>query len=426
MSSATSAQQFITKLMTSPQNRALVMESDTIRGLLDFARQLQPGDPKHVEYRGKISHILFVRVQTLIPAATMFDPIFLSAAVEMTTICKNKQWVGIPNWQNIKEDDPRIENHPLVHKTWYVRADQQMLQALPEGPLLLADPPIATADDVSLLSGNASVASSAVSERQLRVFGPKSQAHAKENVEEEGALPTDQSMDRSNHRVSKKRGINESEPSTLLTGGVKDGSHKRICANNKSNTVNKMGGGVSKGVMYVQHPEAKTKAPTGLSSKAVGSSASALTTRSRTLSATDPCHRCAREGKICMRATGKTGLLLVCTACKQLKKKCELDIKQPTRQRGKSDVRGGPHYRLSERVKARKMTTRRMGTSVVQRRPHRVVMSYVSVPQLAISAPNPATVELGSVKKKMNNMEGVINLLHREIQTLRTLIDASN
>lgn len=58
MSSATSAQQFITQLMTSPQNRALAMEADTIRGLLGFARQLQPGDPKHVEYRGKIGHIL--------------------------------------------------------------------------------------------------------------------------------------------------------------------------------------------------------------------------------------------------------------------------------------------------------------------------------------------------------------------------------
>jgi hypothetical protein len=58
MSSATSAQQFITQLMTSPQNRALAMEADTIRGLLGFARQLQPGDPRHVEYRGKIGQIL--------------------------------------------------------------------------------------------------------------------------------------------------------------------------------------------------------------------------------------------------------------------------------------------------------------------------------------------------------------------------------
>ncbi|KAG2348334.1 hypothetical protein BDR05DRAFT_512672 [Suillus weaverae] len=241
MSSATSAQQFITKLMTSPQNRALAMEADTIRGLLGFARQLQRGDPKHVEYRGKIGHILFVRVQTLIPAATMFDPIFLSAAIEITTVCKNKQWVGIPNWQNIREDDPRIKTHPLVQKTWYVHPNQQMSQALPEGPLLVADPPAMTADDIPLLVYNTSMAG-AGGKRQLRVFGPKSQAHAKENAEdaeEEEALPTDQSRDRSNYQAM---------------GG---GSHKRICEGTRSNTVKMMGEGVSEGVIYVQHPEAK-------------------------------------------------------------------------------------------------------------------------------------------------------------------------
>ncbi|KAG1868898.1 hypothetical protein C8R48DRAFT_671455 [Suillus tomentosus] len=364
MSSGTSAQQFITKLMTSPQNRALAMEADTVRGLLGFARQLQPGDPKHVEYRGKISQILFVRVQTLIPAATMFDPIFLSAAVEITTVCQNKQWVGIPNWQNIREDDPRIANHPLIHKTWYVHPDQQMLQALPEGVLLLADPPTA-ADDIPLIADNTSVASSAVSERRLRAFGPKSQSRADENDEEEETLSTDQSKGLSNHRGSKKRG---SESQTSLAGGMRDGTHKRICADTKSNTVTKMGERVSKGVIYVQHPGAKTAS----SLKANGNSANTLTTRPSTVSATDPCPRCAREGKICMRARGKTGLLLVCTACKQLKKKCELDVNQPTKKRGKSGFRGGLHSRSSERVKARKMSTRRMGTSVVQRKQPRV------------------------------------------------------
>ncbi|KAG1899992.1 uncharacterized protein F5891DRAFT_1173344 [Suillus fuscotomentosus] len=422
MSSGTSAQQFITKLMTSPQNRALAMEADTVRGLLGFARQLQPGDPKHVEYRGKISQILFVRVQTLIPAATMFDPIFLSAAVEITTVCQNKQWVGIPNWQNIREDDPRIANHPLIHKTWYVHPDQQMLQALPEGVLLLADPPTA-ADDVPLITDNTSVASSAVSERRLRAFGPKSQSRADENDEEEETLSTDQSKGLSNHRGSKKRG---SESQTSLAGGMRDGAHKRICADTKSNTVTKMGERVSKGVIYVQHPGAKTKTPTALSLKANDNSANTLTTRPGTVSATDPCPRCAREGKICRRARGKTGLLLVCTACKQLKKKCELDVNQLTKQRGKSGFRGGLHSRSSERVKARKMSTRRMGTSVVQRKQPRVVMSYVSVPQLPISAPDSTTVRLSNVKRKMSSMESVIDLLHHEIQTLRTIIDASN
>lgn len=422
MSSGTSAQQFITKLMTSPQNRALAMEADTVRGLLGFARQLQPGDPKHVEYRGKISQILFVRVQTLIPAATMFDPIFLSAAVEITTVCQNKQWVGIPNWQNIREDDPRIANHPLIHKTWYVHPDQQMLQALPEGVLLLADPPTA-AGDVPLIADNTSVASSTVSERRLRAFGPKSQSRADENDEEEETLSTDQSKGLSNHRGSKKRG---SESQIPLAGGMRDGAHKRICADTKSNTVTKMGERVSKGVIYVQHPGAKTKTSTALSLKANGNSANALTTRPGTVSATDPCPRCAREGKICMRARGKTGLLLVCTACKQLKKKCELDVNQPTKKRGKSGFRGGLHSRSSERVKARKMSTRRMGTSVVQRKQPRVVMSYVSVPQLPISAPDSTTVRLSNVKRKMSSMESVIDLLHHEIQTLRTIIDASN
>lgn len=54
------------------------------------------------------------------------------------------------------------------------------------------------------------------------------------------------------------------------------------------------------------------------------------------------------------------------------------------------------------------------------------VMSYVSVPQLPISAPDSKTVKLSNVKRKMSSMEGVIDLLHREIQTLRTIIDASN
>jgi len=67
-----------------------------------------------------------------------------------------------------------------------------------------------------------------------------------------------------------------------------------------------------------------------------------------------------------------------------------------------------------------------MGTSVVQRKQPRVVMSYVSVPQLPISAPDSKTVKLSNVKRKMSSMEGVIDLLHREIQTLRTIIDASN
>ncbi|KAG1819760.1 uncharacterized protein BJ212DRAFT_1342858 [Suillus subaureus] len=428
MSSAASAQQFVTKLMTSSQNRALAMEADTIRGLLGFARQLQPGDPKHVEYRGKIGHILFFRVQNLISAATMFDPIFLSAAVEITTVCKNKQWVGIPNWQDIREDDPRIEKHPLINKTWYVHPNQQMLQAFPEGAILVAEPPAATADDIPLLTDNASVASGAIDKRQLRVFGPKSQAHAKENADEDGALPTDQSRGRSNHRVSKKRGINESESRTPLAGAMRGGSYKRICADTRSNTVNKMGEGASKGVIYVQHPEAKTKTPTGLSLKAAGSSANPLTARSGAVSVAGPCPRCVREGKTCMRARGKTGLLLVCTACKRLKKKCELDVNQPTRQRRKSGVQGSPHPRLSERIKARKMkmSIRRMGTSVVQRRPPRVVMSYVSVPQLPIPAPESTIVQLRSVKRKMSSMEGVIDLLHREMETLRTILDTAN
>lgn len=426
MSPATSAQQFIMKLMTSSQNRALAMEADTIRGLLGFARQLQPGDPKHVEYREKIGHILFFRVQNLVSAATMFDPIFLSAAVEMTTVCENKQWVGIPNWQEIREDDPRIEKHPLINRTWYVHPNQQTLQAFSEGPLLLAEPPTATADDIPLLTDNTSVVSGAISKRQLRVFGPKSQAHAKENAEEEGVLPIDQSRGQSNHRGSKKRGISESESQTPLAGATGGASHKRICADTRSNTVNQMGEGVSKGVIYVQHPGAKTKTSTGLSLKAAGSSANLLTARPGAVSLAGPCPRCVREGTTCMRARGKTGLLLVCTACKQLKKKCELDVNQPTRQRGKLGVRGGPQPRSSERVKARKMSTRRMGTSVVQRRPPRVVMSYVSVPQLPISAPESTTVKLRSMKRKMSSMEGVIDLLHREMETLRTIIDASS
>ncbi|KIK47720.1 hypothetical protein CY34DRAFT_192077 [Suillus luteus UH-Slu-Lm8-n1] len=425
MSSATSAQQFITQLMTSPQNRALAMEADTIRGLLGFARQLQPGDPKHVEYRGKIGHILFVRVQTLIPAATMFDPIFLSAAVEITTVCKNKQWVGIPNWQNIREDDPRIEKHPLIQKTWYIHPDHQILQALPEGALLIADPPATSADDVHSLIVNTSVASSASGERRLRVFGPKSQAHAKENAEEE-ALPTDHTRGRSSHRGSKKRDISESGSRPPLAGAMGGGSHKRVRADTVSNTVNKMGKGVSKGVIYVQHPEAKTKTPAASSLKVVDSSANPLAERSGAVSAAGPCPRCAREGKTCMRARGKTGLLLVCTACKQLKKRCELGVNKPGRQRGKPGVRGGLHFRSSERVKARKMSTRRMGTSVVQRRPPRVVMSYVSVPQLPTPAPESPAVNLRSVKRKMSSMEGVIDLLHREMETLRTIIDASS
>ncbi|KAG1778413.1 hypothetical protein EV702DRAFT_179911 [Suillus placidus] len=202
----------------------------------------------------------FVRVQTLIPAATMFDPIFLSAAIEITTVCKNKQWVGIPNWQNIREDDPRIKTHPLVQKTWYVHPNQQMSQALPEGPLLVADPPAMTADEIPLLVYNTSVASGAGGKRQLRVFGPKSQAHVKENAEdaeEEEVLPTDQSRGRSNSRGSKKRGTSESESRTPLTEVMGGGSHKRICAGTRSNAVRMMGEGVSESVIYVQRPEAK-------------------------------------------------------------------------------------------------------------------------------------------------------------------------
>ncbi|KAG1856655.1 hypothetical protein DFJ58DRAFT_337790 [Suillus subalutaceus] len=301
-----------------------------------------------------------------------------------------------------------------------------MLQGFPEGALLVAEPPAATADDISLLTDNTSVASGAIGKRQLRVFGPKSQAHAKENAEEEGALPTDQSRGRSNHRGSKKRGITESESRTPLAGAMGAGSHKRIRADTRSNTVNEMGESVSQGVIHVQHPKAKTKTPTGLSLKAVSSSANLLTARSGAVNAAGSCPRCVREGKTCMRARGKTGLLLVCTACRRLKKKCELDVNQPTMQRGKSGVRGDPHLRSSERVKARKMSTRRMGTSVLQRTPPRVVMSYVSVPQLPISAPESTTVKLRSVKRKMSSMEGVIDLLHREMETLRTIIDASS
>ncbi|KAG1768951.1 hypothetical protein EDD22DRAFT_870106 [Suillus occidentalis] len=389
MSSATSAQQFITQLMTSPQNRALAMEADTIRGLLGFARQLQPGDPKHVEYRGKIGHILFVRVQSLIPAATMFDPIFLSAAVEITTVCKNKQWVGIPDWQNIREDDPRIEKHPLIQKTWYIHPNHQMLQAIPEGALLIADPPATSADDVPSLTDNTSVASNASGERRLRVFGPKSQAHVKENAEEE-ALHTDHTRGRS---------IRITTPACRGCGGW---------------------------VAQTNGKGFQTKTPTASSLKAVDSSANPLAERSGAVSAAGPCPRCAREGKTCMRARGKTGLLLVCTACKQLKKRCELGVNKPGRQRGKSGVRGGLHYRSSERVKARKMSTRRMGTSVVQRRPPRVVMSYVSVPRLPTPAPESPAVNLRNVKRKMSSMEGVIDLLHREMETLRTIIDASS
>lgn len=132
-----------------------------------------------------------------------------------------------------------------------------MLQALPEGALLIADPPATTDDDVPLLADNPSVASGAIGERQRRVFGPKSQAHAKENAEEEGALPTDHTRGRSNHRGSKKRGNSESGSRPPLTGVMGGGSHKRVRADTKSDTVKKMGEGMSKGVIYVQHPEAK-------------------------------------------------------------------------------------------------------------------------------------------------------------------------
>jgi hypothetical protein len=53
-------------------------------------------------------------------------------------------------------------------------------------------------------------------------------------------------------------------------------------------------------------------------------------------------------------------------------------------------------------------------------------MSYVSVPRLPISDPESPVVKLRSVKRKMSSMEGVIDLLHREMETLRMLIDASN
>ncbi|KAG1725860.1 hypothetical protein EDB19DRAFT_254142 [Suillus lakei] len=356
----------------------------------------------------------------------MFDPIFLSAAVEITSICRNKEWVGLPNWQNIREDDPRIEKHPMIHKTWYVHPNQQMLQARLEAALPFADLPAATADAIPLLADNASVFSRAVYKYQQRAFGPKSQIHAKENVNEGGALPADVSRGRTNHRGVKKRGISESESRTPLAGDMGNGSHKRICADARSNTVNKMGEGVSKGVIYMQHPEAKPKTPAGSSLKAAGSSINPLAGRSGAAGAASPCPRCAREGKACMRAKGKTGLLLVCVACKQLKKKCELDINQPTGQRRRSGVRGGSHSRSPERAKARSMITRRMSTSVVQRRPLRVVMSYVSVPRLPISAPECTAVKLKSVERKMDSMEGVIDLLHREMETLRMIIDASS
>jgi hypothetical protein len=54
------------------------------------------------------------------------------------------------------------------------------------------------------------------------------------------------------------------------------------------------------------------------------------------------------------------------------------------------------------------------------------VMSHVSVPQLSISAPESTAVKLNSVKRKMSSMESVIDLLHREMETLRTIIDASS
>jgi hypothetical protein len=54
------------------------------------------------------------------------------------------------------------------------------------------------------------------------------------------------------------------------------------------------------------------------------------------------------------------------------------------------------------------------------------VMNYVSVPRLPSSAPESSVVKLRSVKRKMSSMEGVIDLLHREMETLRTIIDASN
>jgi hypothetical protein len=53
-------------------------------------------------------------------------------------------------------------------------------------------------------------------------------------------------------------------------------------------------------------------------------------------------------------------------------------------------------------------------------------MSHVSVPQLSISAPESTAVKLNSVKRKMSSMESVIDLLHREMETLRTIIDASS
>lgn len=53
-------------------------------------------------------------------------------------------------------------------------------------------------------------------------------------------------------------------------------------------------------------------------------------------------------------------------------------------------------------------------------------MSYVSVPRLPTPAPESPTVNLRSVKRKMSSMEGVIDLLHREMETLRTIIDASS
>jgi hypothetical protein len=54
------------------------------------------------------------------------------------------------------------------------------------------------------------------------------------------------------------------------------------------------------------------------------------------------------------------------------------------------------------------------------------VMSYVSVPRLPTPAPESPAVNLRNVKRKMSSMEGVIDLLHREMETLRTIIDASS
>ncbi|KAG1736892.1 uncharacterized protein EDB91DRAFT_495974 [Suillus paluster] len=468
MTSATFAQHFVAKLMVSPQNRALAVEADRIRELLRCARQLQPDNPKHAEYRRLLGDLLFTpRVHSLVQAATMFDPILLSAVVEITSICKNRQWIGLPNWQNITEDDPRIEKHPLIHRTWYINSNQQMLQAPPDVARPIADPPAVTPDAVLPPINNAvSAAFGAVGKRQPHVFAHMSQAHAKGMAKDVGAPPVEEARGRPEHWESKKRGTSESESRPLL---AEDGSHKRIRANERSNTVIEMVEDVPKGVACAQHPETNSDSPAG-SSKAAGISANPLAGPSGAVGAIGPCPRCARERKTCIRGIGKTGPRLVCTECRRLKVRCQLFGNQPSRQRArgeprspsqvragykstrhrspsrhrrspsvddrlraKSGVRGEPRSRSPERARARSTSARRRSlsprgesTSVVRRRPL-TVMSYVLVPRLEIGrAPESPAAKLRSMERKMSNMEDTIKFLHREVETLRTIVEASS